>query len=281
MRLIFLTTLLAAAAGACSPADRVPEVGAAVMAGATDPGRHFGDVPGTFVMLDARTGRVIRHDPVRAATRFVPASTFKIPNSIIALESGVADGPDFALAWDSTTAPREPWWPAAWARDHTLRTALPASAVWYYQELARRTGAERMQAWLDRLDYGNRQIGNRIDRFWLDGPLAISADEQVEFLRRFLAGELDIAERTAQTVRELLVLEETPAYRLSGKTGWAGLGEEDGREIGWLVGWLERDDGVHIYALNIDIRTNADAALRLSILRSILLDLGLIDAPPT
>src|SRR5690606_907372 len=110
----------------------------------------FGDVQGTFVLLDLRTGERVVHDAERARTRYVPASTYKIPNTLIALETGVASGADFALAWDSTTAPRESWWPDAWARDHTLRTALPASVVWFYQELARRIGAERTRDYLER-----------------------------------------------------------------------------------------------------------------------------------
>src|SRR5690606_25194157 len=119
---------------------------------------------------------------------------------------------------------------------HTLRTALPASVVWYYQELARRIGAERMQAYLDRFEYGNRDISGGIDRFWLDGGLAISPVEQVRFLERLYRGELGVSEETTALVKELLVLEETPTFRLSGKTGWAGLGTEGAQEVGWLVG---------------------------------------------
>src|SRR5690606_19074699 len=146
----------------------------------------FGDVQGTFVLLDLQTGERVVHDAERARTGFIPASTFKIPNTLIALETGVASGAEFFLAWDSVAAPREDWWPDAWARDNTLRTALPASVVWFYQELARRIGAERMHEYLERFGYGNRDISGGIDQFWLTGGLRISAEEQVDFLRRFL-----------------------------------------------------------------------------------------------
>lgn len=237
----------------------------------------FGEIDGTFVLLDGRTGRAVRHDPARARTGYLPASTFKIPNTLIALETGIATGPDLALAWDSIAAPRQAWWPQSWARDHALRTTLPASVIWFYQELARRTRPERMQAYLERFGFGNRDISGGIDTFWLTGGLRISADDQVEFLRRFYFGDLGVSDASTRTVKELLVLEETPSYRLSGKTGWAGLGVEDGPQIGWFVGYLERGGDVHFFATNIDIRQSGDAAARLSITKAILRELGLID----
>jgi beta-lactamase class D len=242
-----------------------------------DLGRHFGDIEGTFVLLDAQIGRLIVHNPERARTPFLPASTFKIANTLIALRVGAVDGPEALLVRDSLRAPRQDWWPAVWARDHhTLRTALAGSVVWYYQELARRIGPQRMQAYLDDFDYGNRDISGGTDQFWLTGGLRISPLEQVDFLRRFYHGELGISARTTNTVRELLVLEKEPGYRLSGKTGWAGLGEADVPQVGWLVGYLERGEAVYFFATNIRIRDASDAAARLAITRVILADLGLL-----
>jgi len=233
-------------------------------------------VQGTFVFLDVQTERTLRYNPERAQTRFLPASTYKIPNSLIALETGVASGPDFALKWNSTVAPRQSWWPPVWEQDHSLGTALPNSVVWYYQELARRVGAERMQSYVDRFGYGNQNISGGIDRFWLTGGLRISADEQVDFLRRFYFGKLGVSDRTTDAVKELLVLEQTPHYRLSGKTGWVELGNPSAPQVGWFVGYLERDERVYFFALNIDIKKNKDAAARLSITKAVLHDLGLI-----
>jgi beta-lactamase class D len=257
------------------PPPPAPEAPAA--ASGPDLAHHFGGRRGTFVLLDVRAGTTVRHDPERARTRFLPASTFKIPNTLIALETGVADGPDFALAWDSVRAPREGWWPESWARDHTLRTALPASVVWFYQEIARRIGEERMRERLAALRYGNAEVSGGVDRFWLTGGLRISADEQVEFLRRFHAVELGASPRATALVKELLVLEEAPSYRLSGKTGWAGLGGTGEPDVGWLVGYVERGDALWVYALNIEIRENADAAARMTITRAILNQLGVLD----
>ena len=233
-------------------------------------------VEGTFVLLDGQSGEIRRHAPARAARGFLPASTYKIPNTLIALEEGVARDKDFKLAWDSARAPRQPWWPAAWARDHTLASALSNSAVWYYQEVARRVGPSRMQHWVDRFGYGNRDISGGIDQFWLTGGLRISADQQADFLRRFHAGQLGVSARTTRLAKEMLVLEETPDYRLSGKSGWAGFGEPGQPQLGWLVGYLEREGKVHFFAMNLDIARPGDAAARMGILKAVLRDFGLL-----
>ncbi len=247
---------------------------------ASEIGRFFDGVEGTIVFLDAQTGQTFCHNPERARIAFLPASTFKIPNTLIALETGVASSPDFALAWDSAAVPRQSWWPAAWAQDHTLRTALPNSVVWFYKELARRIGPERMQAHLDRFDYGNRDISGGIDQFWLSGGLRISAKQQVDFLRRFYFGELPVSERATKAVKDALIIEETPLYRISGKTGWAGFGESSSEQVGWLVGYLERkgeaEGQVYFFATNIHIKKNEDAATRMLITKAVLRRAGLI-----
>lgn len=278
-----LLVLAAIFATGCTPRESeiLPDRSAAVETAQVveaDLSRFFGEIQGTFVILDQQTGRVLRHNARRAQTRFLPASTFKIPNTLIALETGVATGPDFTLRWDSTIAPKQEWWPAAWSEDsHSLQTALPNSVVWFYQELARRIGPDRMTRYLDRFGYGNGDIGGGIDRFWLTGALRISAEEQLEFLRRFYFGQLEVDPRSTQIVRELLLLAETPTYRLSGKTGWADPGGAEPESIGWLIGYVERGADVHFFAMNIDIRENRDAAARMTITKEILQALGLIE----
>lgn len=281
MRVVYLarTLLLCATISGCAApvkqaADSAaPGIRCSTVSGEFAP--HFQGLKGSLVLHDAQTGRTLCHDVQRAGTRYLPASTFKIPNTLIALESGVASGPDFFLRWDSKAVPQQPWWPAAWSQDQTLASALKHSVVWYYKELARRTGQGRMQTYVDRFGYGNRDISGGVDQFWLSGGLRISAEEQVNFLHRFYSGKLDISERSTRLAKDMLVLEETPAYRLSGKTGWSGLGEP-GTQIGWLVGYLERDGKVYPFAMNIEIEKNEDAALRMPITKAILKQAGLI-----
>ncbi|TEA77185.1 penicillin-binding transpeptidase domain-containing protein [Allopusillimonas ginsengisoli] len=233
---------------------------------------------GTFVLLDGQTGELICHDSVRAEAGFLPASTFKIPNTVIALETGVASGADFGLPWDSRRDPRQDWWPETWARDQTLATALPNSVVWFYQALARRIGTDRMQAYVDKFDYGNRNIQGDIDRFWLTGDLRISALQQVKFLQRFYTEALGASHRSTQIVKEALVLEHTDEYRYSGKTGWAGMGDAHAQQTGWLVGYLERKNKVYFYALNMDMNNPGDGPARLAIVKAILQQRGLMPA---
>lgn len=210
----------------------------------------FVGLDGTFVLRDLATGATRVYNPERAARRFVPASTFKVPNTLIALETGVASGPEHAVAWDSTEAVPEAWWPRSWRGDQTLETAFRNSAYWAYQDLARRIGEERMRAYLAQFDYGNQSMGGGLDRFWFEGDLRISPLEQAAFLDRLYHGRLGVSERSTRIIRDLMVLEETDAYRLSGKTGTANV--TDTRELGWLVGFVEVGEGASAYVLNME-----------------------------
>ena len=238
--IIGLGLLLLALAGPAGPAGAQAQ---------PDPATAFAGQPGTFV-LRWPDGRLWRHDPRRAAQRFSPCSTFKIPNALIGLDSGVIPGPDFVLPWDGQTRS----WPD-WNRDQDLRGAIRFSVVWYFQELARRVGPGRMQAYLDRLDYGNRDISGGIDRFWLHSSLEVSAEEQVAFLTRLHQEQLPLGQVGQRQVKEMLVLEQKGGAVLAGKTGsWR---PDGGRwNLGWFVGWLERGGQAYIFAC----RMGADAA---------------------
>jgi beta-lactamase class D len=246
-----------------------------------DLGEYFADagVEGTFVLLDPQEERIVLYDPERADEPFLPASTYKVPHALIALETGVVSGPEYTIEWNPSLHPQEEWWPEVWAKDHTLETALKNSVIWYFQEVAKRIGEDRMQEYVDRFDYGNRAIFGGIDRFWLAGALRTSAKEQVEFLRRFHGEDLEVSEKSTDAVKDMLVLEETPEYRLSGKSGWVGLGEDSMKQVGWQVGYLEKGNEVYFYALNLDINKPEDADARLELTKDILQELELTTQP--
>ncbi|MDZ7869381.1 MAG: penicillin-binding transpeptidase domain-containing protein [Rheinheimera sp.] len=193
----------------------------------------------TFVVYHPSSGQTIRHNAARAQQRFIPASHHKIPHSLHCFgvwcseRIGAYDPLGIALLNRTIGLLVS----LNGSRNHTLRSAIRLSVVWYYQALAREIGAERMQAYLDQMDYGNRDIGGGIDQFWLHGDLRISPNEQVRFLERMYSGELGLSPRTTQTVKEILVLEENADYRLSGKTGTADVTPT--RELAWLVGFVE------------------------------------------
>ena len=217
---------------------------------------------GTFAAFDARADRLIMLNASRAETRFVPASTFKIPNSLIALEVGALKDADEVFRYDG-----KPRRVAAWQKDMTLREAVTASNVPVFQEIARRVGLENYKAWLSKLDYGNRETGEIVDRFWLDGPLTISAIEQARFLARFAEQALPMSARSQAIVRDIIRIEEKDGRALFAKTGWDG-------KIGWWAGWVEREDRKTAFALNMDMSKSADAPKRIQIGRALLAHLG-------
>ena len=107
-----------------------------------------------------------------------------------------------------------------------------------------------MQKHVAAFNYGNKAISGGVDNFWLNNSLKISADEQIDFLKAFYTGKLPVSKRSTDIVKDILVLEETPAYKLSGKTGGGPINE--GTYIGWFVGCLETKGDVYFFALNIE-----------------------------
>lgn len=240
-------------------------------------GRYFADagVTGSFLLYDPQKDLFLTNDTARSRKRFTPASTFKIFNSLVFLETGVIRDENEVLAWDSVSRTID-----SWNRDHTLRTAIEHSVVWFYQELARRIGRERLQHYLDTVDYGNRTIGDNVDAFWLDGSLRISPQEQIEFLSRLHRNALPFSQRTIDIVKDITVRrrskpgKDSVVYTYRGKTGWSLRTDEN---IGWFVGWLECEDGVWFFALNIDMKGEETLNARTEIPWNILRDLGLVE----
>jgi len=228
----------------------------------------FGETPGCFVLYDVGAGRMQVVNPERAGLRHRPASTFKIANSLVALETGAVRDEHEVIPYGGAPQPF-----TAWEKDMAMREAIVASSVPVYQQIARRIGLPRMQAQLERLDYGNRQTGALVDRFWLDGPLEISAIEQARFLARLAKQELPLSPRSQAIVRNLLRIETRGAMTLYGKTGWVFSGTP---QLGWWVGWIERGDRVYSFALNLDLRGEQDLGLRRGIGEAILRKLELL-----
>ncbi len=208
-------------------------------------GKYFEGLPGTFVLYDLTRDRTLRYNPERSVQRFLPASTFKILNSLISLETGVVPDENTVIKWDGTVYDIPEW-----NHDHTLRSAIKDSVVWYYQELARRVRPDRMRRWVEAANYGNRDISGAIDSFWLDGALRISADEQVEFLKRLYQNDLPFSQRTLDIVKDILILDKTSVSQLSGKTGTA-LRVKPG--INWFVGYVQRAGNAYFFATNLEL----------------------------
>jgi beta-lactamase class D len=238
-----------------------------------DLARHFTDegTVGTFVGYKTEDYLIIASDKERSGQAMLPASTFKIPNSLIALETGVVEDPDKdVFKWDGVVRSIE-----AWNRDHTLRSAIAVSAVPVYQEIARRIGAERMQKYLDLFEYGNRDIGGGIDQFWLTGNLRIDPMQQIDFVDRLRRGVLPVSKRSQDLVRDILPITKVGDTVIRAKSGL--LGAEIGKpSLGWLVGWAEKGPAQTVFALNMDCREPRHIADRMKLAQQCLGDIGAI-----
>jgi beta-lactamase class D len=235
--------------------------------------KHFTDAGtvGTFVGFKVDDYLIIASDKERSSEGKLPASTFKIPNSVIALETGVVQDPDKdVFPWDGVKRPIE-----AWNKDHTMRSAIAASAVPVYQEIARRIGQERMQKYVDLFSYGNRDIGGGIDQFWLTGTLRIDPVEQVDFVEQLRRRALPVSKRSQDIVCDILPVTKVGESVIRFKSGL--LGAERGQpSLGWMVGWAEKGSAQTVFALNMDCREPRHIADRMTLTQACLAEIGAI-----
>lgn len=218
-------------------------------------------VSGTLVIARQETPRhsgeyiLHVHNIDRSWNPYIPASTFKIFNSLVILEEKAVKGIHDTLKWDGTKRFYDQW-----NRDIDMADAIKYSCVWFYQEGARRVGEERMAYWLEEAKYGNREMGAAVDSFWLNGTLAINAEEQIEFLWRLNHQLLPFSPSVQQTVKEIMIVDEDKSGRkMHAKTGW---GLRNGSDIGWFVGWVDGPGGETYFAINIDMPDDSYAKHR-------------------
>lgn len=211
---------------------------------------------GTFVLYDVQSDNFIGYNKKRGEEQFYPASTFKIYNSLIGLHVGVVKNVDDIFYKYNG----EKVFLKSWAQDSNLRYAIKVSQVPAYQLLAREIGIERMQEEINRLNFGNKNIGEKIDQFWLRGPLKISAVEQCQLLAKLAKSELPYSKTIQNQVQEITILEKNENWTLHGKTGWATSNIKI--PIGWFVGWIQKDGKIYSFAINLDMKDSKDLPKR-------------------
>ncbi|WP_440959661.1 penicillin-binding transpeptidase domain-containing protein [Oceanicaulis sp. LC35] len=205
--------------------------------------QSIGDRQVSFIARDLETGTSYVLEGSEPDRRRGPWSTFKIPNLVIALETGAAESLDTELPWDSEARPPAGYWPEDWRQDQTLRTAFTRSAAWAFQDLAVQIGSDTYQDLLPAWAYGDAEVADGSDKFWLDHTLEISPREQISFLEHLLNRELGVSEDSLAALNEVSLAGQRPDGELHGKTG-AGpvvLSDQDGRYEGWYVGYLVRE----------------------------------------
>jgi len=229
---------------------------------------YFADAnaAGTIAVADQRAKAYWVYGKARAGRRYLPASTFKMPHALFALEAGVVRDEFQVFVWDRV--PRDI---PSWNQDQTLRSSMRNSVVWVYQQIARIIGEDGERRYLRKIDYGSADPSGGIDRFWLDGKLTISAFEQIAFLQRLYRNDLPFRVEHQRLVKDIMIVEAGRNWILRAKTGWQARVEP---QVGWWVGWVEWPDGPVFFALNIDMPNRADdIPKRESIARNILLSI--------
>lgn len=194
---------------------------------------QYGIKNACIILRDNNHEAIHYYNKDRCITRYTPASTFKIFNSLVALETAIAPDERLLIKWDSSDV-----WPDACKQDLTMNDAFRESCLWYYQEIARRVGAGRMQHFLDTVKYGNMSMAGGLDKFWINDSLQISADEQAGFVKRLYFAELPMSERSQRIVKNMMLREDKPNYKLYYKTGTGRI--KGDKYIYWVTGFVER-----------------------------------------
>jgi len=229
-------------------------------------------VDGCFTMLDNASGKITVYNMNLDTQRFSPASTFKIVNSLIGLQTGRITNDTMLIKWDGVKRSRD-----AWNKDMGMAEAFKVSCVPYYQEVARRIGPDTLKHWIDSIGYGNQNTTGPVDSFWLNNRLKISPDEQLGLVKRLYFDQLPFRKSVQQMVRNVMLQERNTNYQLSYKTGWGF--EESGNAIGWLVGWIEENNHVYFFVTFVkapDANTDI-SVVRMNITKGILKHLGFME----
>jgi len=202
-------------------------------------------IKGTILISTLSGDTSLTANRKRAHQPFLPASTFKIPNTLIALQTGAIKDETEIIPWDGKKR-----FVPAWNKDQNLQTAFSISCVWFYQELAKRVGNHQYLEYLKLIDYGNHATGDDVTTFWLAGDLRISANEQIEFLKSLYRVEMPFDKNHYRILKKIMIVKQTEDYTLRAKTGWTARIDQ---QIGWYVGYVETESNIWFFATNLDI----------------------------
>lgn len=220
-----------------------------------------------FVTYDGVQYQSYGTDLSRAETEYIPASTFKILNALIGLQHQKATSTE-VFKWDGQKRSF-----AAWEKDFNLAGAMQASVVPVYQSLAQRIGLDLMQKEIKRLKYGNQNIGQKVDQFWLVGPLKITPQNQTHFVYQLAKQQLAFDATVQQEVKNMLFVEARGDHKLYAKSGW---GMDVTPQVGWYSGWVEKSNGqVIAFSLNMQMDSQEDVTKRKQLTLDVLDKLGL------
>jgi beta-lactamase class D len=239
--------------------------------------RYFSDAgtQGTVLVKQQDVTTVVNEDRSRQA--YVPSSTFKIPNSLIALQENVVSGPEEIMKGphEKLMVDGKSFLPAICEGDVTFKQAFQNSCVTIYQEIARKIPIQTYQDYINKMHYGNMNISSvAVDKFWLEGDLAITPSQQVDFLQKLYEGKLPFSKKVMDDTKTMMFVESINGAKIYGKSGWVFSHQPN---VGWWVGWVEKNNKATFFAINLDILKPEQASARTTIAKQILRDLHVLD----
>lgn len=206
------------------------------------------NIDGSTTIYDYKNKKWYFSDKTDANIATQPASTFKVINLLIALETGVIKDENAVVKWVGSTDTTLYGYRPDIYKDMTVKEAFEVSAGWVFIELAKKIGKERYQKYLKLCNYGNQNLSHKDADFWNFGPFAISPANQVEFLIQVYEEKLPFSKRNIAILKRVMVTEKTTHFTIRSKTGWTRV---SGNDIGWWVGYIERYDNVYFFATRI------------------------------
>lgn len=236
------------------------------------------NVEGSITIYDHQKQKWIFSDSADARITSLPASTFKIINLLIALETGVIKDENELFKWTGQKDTAIYGYRPEVYKDMTVKRAFEISAVWVFTDLAKRIGRERYQHYLNLCAYGNGNLSEEGTDFWNFGAFEISPANQIEFLRRMYEGKLPFSRRNISIVKNVMISKEHPNHSIRSKTGWS---RQNGKDVGWWVGYVEREGNVYFFATRLTkdrkLANSNFGQCRKDITTDILRELGMIN----
>lgn len=218
----------------------------------------------TFLVVDFNRNDCWAINEAGLTQRHGPYSTFKIPHTLIALETGAVKSVDERIEWDQTQYPAKDFWPNTWKQSHTLASAFKHSAVWYYKALVPRIKPEDYKKWLAIFHYGNQTFTPGSNEFWLNNELQISPVEQVEFIACLLKNRCGVSASKFAAFESAALQETKNGLSLYAKTGAGSIdpNNNDGAFEGWYVGYIKDKGGKQVAAFAIYMEAESFSALK-------------------
>ncbi len=235
-------------------------------------------IDGSITIYDYNAKQWIASDINDSHYATLPASTFKIMNTLIALETRVVADEHEIIKWPGYTDTIKYGYRPDIYHDMSMKEAFKASAGWAYVELAKEIGEEQYKKYLSASHYGNVDLSIEYPDFWNFGNFAISPANQIEILIGVYEETLPFSQRSFEILKEIMIEEQTEEYTLRSKTGWT---REGGKDTGWWVGYVERKDDVYFFATRLikdrDIHNLGFARCRKEITKTVLKQFNIIE----